>query len=34
MSVHMMKSIESKYQTIIKDDLAMFGYDLESWCDY
>ena len=34
MSVHKRKSIESKYQTIIKDDLAKFGYDLESWCDY
>lgn len=34
MSVHKRKSIETKYQTAIKDDLAKFGYDLESWCDY
>jgi hypothetical protein len=34
MSVHKRKSIETKYQTAIKVDLARFGYDLESWCDY
>ena len=34
MSVHKRNGIVAKFQTAIKDDLARFHYDLESWCDY
>ena len=34
MSVHKRNGIVAKFQTAIKEDLARFDYDLESWCDY